>query len=236
VQLGVKTGANPVFLNPSAPIEATLLRWVIRGRDVRPFRADRRVRIIWTHDAEGRVFPRLPPLATSWFERHRALLLARTDHAGGPPWTLFRVAPAAARHRVVWADLGRRLNALALDDLTDRDRIPLNTCYVVAAPDAQTARCLSAWLNSTWIRAAARVVACPASGGFARFNGRTVASLPLPDAALGDPALAELAQSGSQGTLVQESVDDICAHHLCLSDTARRTLAAVAGVDRDPGR
>ena len=35
--LGVKTGANHLFLDPPETIEPELLRWAVRGRDVRPF-------------------------------------------------------------------------------------------------------------------------------------------------------------------------------------------------------
>jgi hypothetical protein len=48
VSLGVKTGCNAVFVDPEAPIEPELLRWALRGRDVRAFRAMPRHRLLWT--------------------------------------------------------------------------------------------------------------------------------------------------------------------------------------------
>ncbi|MEP6573801.1 MAG: N-6 DNA methylase, partial [Gemmatimonadota bacterium] len=90
IQLGVKTGANAVFLAPRTIIEPVLLRWAIRGRDVRAFSVERRLSIIWTHDDRGRVRPRLPPLATAHFAAHDTELRARSDYGSGPPWTLFR--------------------------------------------------------------------------------------------------------------------------------------------------
>ena len=37
--LGLKTGANAIFLDPPGVIEPDLVRPAIRGRDIRPFRA-----------------------------------------------------------------------------------------------------------------------------------------------------------------------------------------------------
>ena len=58
--LGLKTGANRVFLNPPEDLEPEVLRWAVRGRDVAAFRCVPRTRLLWTHDAEGRARPGLP--------------------------------------------------------------------------------------------------------------------------------------------------------------------------------
>jgi hypothetical protein len=110
----------------------------------------------------------------------------------------------------------------------DRDRVPLNTCYVIAAESADQAGALAAWLNSTWMRAAARAVADPARGGFARFNARVVGSLPLPPSVPDDSKLAHLARLGAQGAIVQDAIDAHCAELLDLPQSARETLASVA--------
>jgi hypothetical protein len=175
----------------------------------------------------------LPPGARAHLASAEARLRARADYETGPPWTLFRTGPASAAHRVVWADLARRLTALALTGGPARTRIPLNTCYVVVTPDGETAHRLSAWLNCTWIRAAARLGASVASGGYARFGGVPVGGLPLPDAVLADPALGELARAGAGGLFVQADLDDVTARHLALSPAARSALAAVPGVADD---
>jgi hypothetical protein len=143
---------------------------------------------------------------------------------------VFRARAAISRHRVVWADLARRLSAAALTSQGDLERIPLNSCYVAPVRTASEAEALAGWLNSTWMRAAARLGAVPASGGFARFNARVVARLPLPDSALTDPRLAQLARTGRSGTSVQEELDAIVAGHLGLSSRAQSTLRAA--VDR----
>jgi hypothetical protein len=230
LQLGAKTGLNAVFLRPPESIEAGLIRWAIRGRDVRPFRTERRVRLIWPHDERGAVYPKLPRQAAQYFAQHEAALRSRTDYSAGPIWTAFRTRAVSARHRVVWADIHRRLTASPLAGPGDRGCIPLNTCYLLAARSAPEARAIAAWLNSTWIRAAARAVADPARGDFARFNARVVGSLPLPRAVLTDEVLTQLAVAGETGSPVQEDIDARCAQLLSLPESARAVLAAVAGV------
>ena len=234
-RLGVKTGANRVFLDPPATIEPELLRWAVRGRDLRQFQARPARRLIWPHDGTGAPLPRLPPSAAAYFQSHDATLRARVDYVGGPPWTLFRTGAAVARHRLVWADLGRRLTACALTESRDAALIPLNTCYVAPTRSAAETDRLAAWLNSTWLRAIARLGAVPASGGFHRFTAAVVSRLPLPAAVLTDNALLQAARSGRAGEPVQESIDEVAAGHLALSTRERAALArlvAAGAADR----
>lgn len=224
--LGLKTGLNRVFLNPPAGLESSVLRWAIRGRDLRSFRCECRLKLLWTHDHRGQPRSELPPRATAYLATHEAELRARRDFQGGPAWTVFRAGPAVARYRVVWADLARRLTALALTSRHDLARIPLNSCYVAPLRNAAEADAFAAWLNSTWLRATARLNAVPASGGFARFNVRTVARLPLPDSALSDARLTRLGQAARSGKAVQEELDALVADHLGLTTRAQRALRA----------
>ncbi len=225
--LGLKTGANHVFLDPPEDLEPEVLRWAVRGRDVAAFRCVPRTRLLWTHDAEGRPRPVLPPRCTAYLVRHHADLRARRDYTGGPPWTVFRVRPAIARHRVVWSDLARQLVAAALTTRKDLSHIPLNSCYVATMKSVVEAERLTACLNSTWLRAAARLGAVPAASGFARFNAQTIARLPLPTSAFADSTLTRLAQEGRAGTLMQEELDEAVARHLGLSSDAQNALRAV---------
>jgi len=225
--LGLKTGANRVFLNPPDDLEPEVLRWAVRGRDVAPFRCVPRTRLLWTHDAEGQPRPELPPRCTAYLVRHHSELRARRDYTGGPPWTVFRVRPAIARHRVIWSDLARQLEAAALTTRNDLHQIPLNSCYVATMKTVVEAERLTACLNSTWLRAAARLGAVPAASGFARFNAQTIARLPLPVSAFADSVLSRLAQEGRTGALVQEELDEVVAGHLGLSRDAQNALRAV---------
>jgi hypothetical protein len=177
----------------------------------------------------GQPLPRLPAGAQAHVRHHESLLRVRIDYHDGPPWTLFRVRPALAAHRVVWSDIARTLGAVALVGPAAPDLIPLNSCYLMAAPDRDTALALSGWLNSTWIRVFARAIADPASNGFARFTARVIAETPLPDRATRDTRLVTLAEAGMRGESVQEQLDAICAEHLGLSAAVRAQLAAAPG-------
>jgi hypothetical protein len=224
--LGVKTGANRLFLDPPGDVEPELLRWAVRGRDVRPFRARRRVRLLWTHGANGAPLGRLPPGAAAYLAPHEAALRRRADFDLGPPWTLFRTTAAAGVHRVVWADLARQLTAVALTGRRDSGSIPLNSCYVAAVPTAEEAERLAAWLNSRWVGAVARVGAVPAAGGFHRFGAAIVSRLPLPVTVAADAELPALARAGRRGEDVQERLDESVARHLGLSPRDRAVLGA----------
>ena len=222
--LGVKTGANRIFLNPPGQLEAELIRRAVRGRDVRPFRCRDSVGLLWTHDSRGQPLRVLPARVAAYLRQHLGELRSRRDYRSGSPWTLFRVTPSLARYRVIWADLARQLTAAALTGRHDRNRIPLNSCYVAPARSRLAAESLSAWLNSTWIRAAARIGAAPAASGFARFNAQTVARLPLPDSVLTDIGLSRLARSGRAGLSVQDELDAAVARCLELSPSAQNAI------------
>ena len=228
--LGVKTGLNDVFLDPPEPIEPELLYWAIRGRDVRAFSTVPTVRLLWTHAASGDPLPRLPPRATAYLASHRQRLRDRKDYSSGPEWTLFRTGAAVAPHRIVWADLAPRLEAAALSGPQAERLIPLNTCYVTPVANGAVALRLTAWLNCTWLRAAAALTADSASGGFRRFNARVVGGLPLPPTVVDDDTLAALANTARAGRLLQRDLDDACARHLDLRPEDRDALAAVAPI------
>jgi hypothetical protein len=233
-QLGVKTGANRVFLDPPDSVEADLVRWAVRGRDLCAFCVHPVRRLLWPCRADGTPLERLPPGASAHLDAHSTTLRARADFAGGPPWTLFRTSAAGARYRVVWADLARRLMACALTGHGATELIPLNTCYVAVAASAADAERLAGWLNSTWIRAIATLGAVPAAGGFRRFAAAVVGRLPLPAAVMADETLRELNEAGRRGEPVQEGIDDVAAAHLGLGAREQAHLARlVAGSAAD---
>jgi hypothetical protein len=225
-QLGVKTGANRLFLEPG-DVEPELLRWAIRGRDVGPFAVRPRVRLLWTHAPDGTPLPNLPPKAAAHLGPHTAALRARADYTSGPPWTLFRTHAASSTHRVVWPDLARRLTACALTGSESAGCVPLNSCYVTQTKTAEAADRLAAWLNSTWIRAVARAGAVPAASGFHRFSAHTVSRVPLPAAVLADPDLSTLTHAARRGEPAQEALDDLAARHLGLSGPDSRALRSL---------
>lgn len=194
-RLGVKTGADRVFLDPD-DVEAELLRPAVRGRDVRPFKVSSRHQLLWTHDSQGEPLAALPPRARKWIAQHAGQLMARSDARPGVPWTLFRVRGALSRWRVTWADVSRQLHAAALVGNT-AGHIPLNTCYVVSVASVAEAHALAAWLNAAPIRALAAAAATPASGGYRRHTAGVVEQLPLPQGVLESATLRTLAEAAA---------------------------------------
>lgn len=217
LQLGVKTGANDAFLDPPESLDAWC-RDAVRGRDVRAFVVQPRQRLLWPADAQGEPWARLPPPVARHLAQYAAQLQRRADLVAGPWWQLFRVRAATSPHRVIWGDLARRLEAASLPEAT---AVPLNSCYVIATREAHHAGTLTAWLNSSWIRALARLSAEPAAGGAARFGARAVGAVPWVESILAHPDLGHVAAE-------PETLDTIVAEALALDARDRDALAPLA--------
>ena len=193
--LGVKCGCNDAFIvraashfagveisdgSRSTVIEPRFVRRLIRGESVRPWRAEGGAEcIVFPHQDDGRSLDRLPPTLRSWLLPWRARLEARSDaHGDRAWWSLYRVEGSRFdTPRVVWADLGRSLQALVLE-AGDRT-VPLNTCYVLRARDLTDA---TAWRVSQLAVANAWSVrwrSRPAAGIGAISHGRWL-RLPVP--------------------------------------------------------
>ena len=214
-QLGIKTGADEIFLLPYA---APGTRPAIRGRDLSAWQAEPRVHLIWTHGPDGRVLAQLPAGLAELLEPHVPRLRRRSDCRRGPPWQLFRVGLASAPYRVVWPDLARRLLAAVIAPAP----VPLNTVYGIATRTFDDANALAALLNSRWLSALASLHADPARGGFRRFNAGVVRDLPIPPAE--SPAWALLIAWGRQSAVDDDAIADI--YELDRAD--RRALARLA--------
>lgn len=218
-QLGIKTGANDAFLDPPATL-SPWSRLAVRGRDVRAFSVVPRQRILWPADDQGEPWKRLPEPVAEHLHRFQGRLRNRADYTGGVWWRLFRVQAAMAPHRVVWGDLASCLEAAMLPNA---EMVPLNSCYVVAAPSAEASAVLTQWLNSSWIRTIARLGAEPAAGGAVRFGARAVGSVPWVNNALQHPVLRRHAADRDP-----VATDTAVAELLELSTHDRATLAALA--------
>ena len=195
--LGVKCGCNDAFLVRATRIaggveitdgsrrtilESQFVRRVLRGESVRGWCAGEGDEfIVFPHDADGRPLERLPPALRSWLLPSRARLEARSDARGHRAWwSVFRVEGSRYdRPRVVWADLGRSMQALVLN-AGDRT-VPLNTCYVLPTRDLTDAFAMAALLNSSLADAWIGALAEPARGGYRRHFAWTLARLPIPD-------------------------------------------------------
>ncbi|MEI6739963.1 MAG: N-6 DNA methylase [Gemmatimonadaceae bacterium] len=193
--LGVKCGCNDAFLvellhetddwatitahGREARIERERLRPIARGESAHSA-ADSMERIVWTHDHTDAPLRRLPTATARWLAPFQSQLERRQDARGRTAWwTLFRTE--AARHdcpRLIWADLGRQLRPRILE--AGDPTVPLNSCYLLRTPALDDAWALDILLSSPIAAAWFAALAEPARGGFKRFLGWTVASLPLP--------------------------------------------------------
>jgi hypothetical protein len=166
-------------------IERALLRPALAGhavgRDHARADAADAVRIVWTHDRDGRPLAALPPRAARWMQRWRPRLEARRDARHRQPWwALFRTEAARPdAPRLVWADFGRSLRTRVLE--RGDPTVPLNTCYVLRTATLEDAFALDALLGSPLAAAWLDAIAEPARGGWRRYLGWTVAALPVPN-------------------------------------------------------
>lgn len=223
--LGVKSGCNAPFvvraLDAGDPatvtsgdvqgcVERALLRPVLRGETVTPWRATPGdERIVWTHAPDGAPLATLPPAASAWLRRWRRRLERRADARRATRWwTLFRTEAADPRRaRVVWNDIGRTPRAAVL--LPGDPTVPLNTCYVARAPTVDDALALAALLNAPVVAAWLSVLAEPARGGYHRYLGWTLAALPLPpDWVRARDLLLPLARAATSGAPPSPAVLD----------------------------
>jgi hypothetical protein len=215
--LGVKCGCNEAFVlsvtacdgdlahirsnGSRGVVEAALLRPVLRGGGVTPWRiGDGPERLLWTHDEHRRPLSRLPEHAARWLASWRHELTARTDaRATDRWWSLYRTEAAVNDlPRVVWSDFGKSPRAAVLPG-GDRT-IPLNSCYVARCESEDDAFALVTLLNSPIAAAWLNALAEPARGGFHRYLAWTVALLPIPaNWARARTLLAPIARAAIQG-------------------------------------
>jgi hypothetical protein len=183
--LGVKTGANDIFVRPlerASELPASCRIPAVLGRDIRPFTLAPSAALLAAVDQRGAPLAVPPPDVLSYLAPFDARLARRVDARLGrlPAWALFRTDLLRSEWVVVWRDIAPRVEAALLHRATPHDPIPLNTCYGLAAPDEATGLRLVAYLNSRVIRSLAAATAERASGGTFRFSAATIGAVPLP--------------------------------------------------------
>lgn len=213
---GVKCGCNEAFIvrahrrhgsvevtdgSRTTVLESSLIRPLIRGEAVQSWTpGEGREFIVFPHGDDGRPLGRLPSALRNWLLPWRSRLEARSDaRANRAWWSLFRLEGSRPdRPRVVWADLGKSLQAMVLP-AGDR-AVPLNTCYVLPTRDLADALALAALLNSPVANAWVGAIAESARGGYRRHFAWTMARLPVPDDwARARDILAPLGARGMRG-------------------------------------
>lgn len=177
VRMGIKTGANDVFLN--APVVAVEARLVLRGRSRDGVATDT---LLFGHDlVDGSPLPAVSVELEQWVRRHGERLRRRSDARPWEPlWSVYRVAPELLGHRVVWTDLAMSLEPMVLPPVVDGGPLVLNTLYGIGAPDALRARRWAAWLASGPIGCLVDAIAEPALNGYQRLQAHVVEQVPFP--------------------------------------------------------
>jgi len=214
--LGVKTGANEIFLRDqehAGALPRSCRVPAILGRDISPFVARPSGWLLAAVDDLGAPLEQPPDDVITYLRQFGGRLARRADARNSPPWTLFRTEMLRARHLVIWRDIATRLEATVLCREAVHGPIPLNTCYGVAVPDEYTAQWLAAYLNSAPARNVAAALAERASGGAFRFSAATVGALPLPPhrATRDVRRLAEIAGDATRGEAWDPDDLDTCA-------------------------
>jgi hypothetical protein len=240
--LGVKTGANDIFLRDAARADE-LPRGcrvpAVQGRDVAPFAVRPGAWLLAALASDGRPLPRAPRDVEEYLAPFAARLARRADARGQSGWALFRTEMLRSPYLVIWRDIAPRLEAAVLRRDAPDAPVPVNTCYGLAVPDLYTAHWLAAWLNSTPIRNVAAALAERASGGAFRFSAGVVGALPLPACrATADvrrlAAIAEAAQRGEEWE--PDDLDTHAALALGLAPETSQLLAYLGdALRRDAG-
>ncbi len=225
-----------------AVIEARTMRPVLRGSDIDAWGFALERWIVWTHDERG--IARQPPVRLArYLDRHREKLDRRTGvRRNQPPGAVFRVTRAALGHKVVWHDLARTLEAVAVPATLrnamgfEAEIVPLNTVYFIATADRNESLLLSAYLNSLPVRVFARTIAERAKDARFRFFAWTVGALPLPARWRQSPAATALTSIAHRAHAArclsppeQAELDRIVASLFGLGD---EDVAALADFDR----
>jgi hypothetical protein len=240
--LGVKTGANEVFLRDDArrdELPPSCRVAAVQGRDVAPFAVRPGAWLLAALAHDGMPLEQAPRDVRDYLAPFAGRLAKRTDARGEVPWALFRTDILRSPFLVIWRDIAPRLEAAVLCRDGPAAPIPLNTCYGVAVPDAFTAHWLAGHLNSAPIRNLASALAERASGGAFRFSAGVVASLPIP-AHRATPdvrRLGEIAESAARGE--EWDSDDLDLHAalaLALAPEVSQLLAFLGdALRRDAG-
>ena len=162
-------------------VEASALRPVLRGTDVKPWRICIERHLLWT---PANYDPRAPAprRLAAFLARHRDALKQPVHRLG----TLQRLSAGMYGYKVVWSDLAADLRAAAVPASvrtvvgTENAVVPLNTVYFIGTTTDHDALLLAAYLNSMPVRTFARAIAERAKDAHFRFFAWTIAMLPLP--------------------------------------------------------
>ena len=131
---------------------------------------------------------------------------------------------------MVWPDIARRPAAVLLESSNVPAAVPLNSCYVAAARDSETALVIAATLNTTWSAAVTRALADEARGGYRRHNAHVMARLPLtPPGKSWRRIAAAATRAHTHDDVTIDDIDTLVADALKLPAGVRSVLRTLAG-------
>lgn len=169
-------------------IERSLVKPLVRGRDIKEWSFRAREWIIWTHDEAGHVLTKLPTEAQNYFGTIRDELKSRSDYKESSVfWTLFRVSSATLSKKTAWREVSPRMKSVYMvrkikDKLLGESTcIPLKSVFFVPIESDLLGYTLSAFLNSKIISCFMMTFARKARGGYFYFASPVVGSVPIPE-------------------------------------------------------
>lgn len=232
--MGIKTGANRCFFldgfelvggvarHSASGIEipAHFLSRVVRGRDVRRFRAESTTWMLWP-PLDGWTTP--PEWAATWAEMHSVSVeclrfaYLRPEHLG---------------LKVVWKDVSRGLQAVLVPETTEIEgrRFPLvpnQTLYSLDVSSTSEGYWWSALMNSIVFNTLALLLAAQAKDRHYRYFGRSVAHVPVPAVSSEERSvsvLIGLSRRAHRGIDVQNEIDRHVAELYGVSKREHETL------------
>ena len=195
VKRGICTGANEIFLAPydkdgphdelkfqccddCIPVDPEIVHPILRGADIKAYRADSSECMIFTHQWQFPSLPltKLPQKTGSWLSHHSSRLAARKGIGKRPIHALFGCSDTLRSMKVVWKDISRDLEACFIKDPWI---LPLNTVYYIPVNTEDEGYLLTAWLNSTMARQFCRSNAEYAQNNYRRYFAWVVEKLPF---------------------------------------------------------
>jgi hypothetical protein len=230
--MGVKTGDNRSFFLGVKAIRAAHLITTddvrvplsavcrcVRGRDVQRWTTLGSQWMLWPPRDGWRKPPR-------WLE-------TLAEKRGLQPAD-FRLSFVRAEHvgiKVAWKDLSRGMSAAVLPDVVHVNEmaiplVPNQTLYAIDAVSLDDAYVIAAILNSTIVGALLVSIAERAKDAHYRYFGRTIATLPWPDARGEWDRLVRLSRRAHQQSDVMAELDETVARLYGVSATELAMLSA----------
>jgi hypothetical protein len=206
-RMGVKTGANDFFVVTSIEptdspdevmittegdevlrIEKSLIRPLVRGRDLKAWGYSVSDAIIWTHDDKtAGVLETLPKRAEAHFTNHAKELQGRDDYKEGMPiWTVFRVSPEKLGLKVAWKKYGTEMQSAMVErehslKLTGgKLLVPLQTVYFIPVDRREDGLLMAGVFNSVPFKTLMMSFAVRARGAYFHYTAWIVGLGVLP--------------------------------------------------------